>query len=261
MRHSSLFLFLSLFFLPACATRKEIVNLKKDTAFLRTQLDSLRNDQQYLGYQLNQLQFMTVQAADSTQRWRADMRAQLDQIAKQNEFLNGRLDEMSRRISNLPAKLRLATSTAGSTPPATNKVSPMDTATANLRLQFPGSVRLYEAAYQDLVKGHYQQARESFMLYLRFLPQGELADDAQYWIGESYNGEGQIEKALQAFQNLISNYPESDRVPLAMLKLANHQIALGQTNAGKKTLETLLERFPKAKEAPQALSRLRELQN
>jgi tol-pal system protein YbgF len=95
-------------------------------------------------------------------------------------------------------------------------------------------VRLYESAYQDLIKGQHEQARESFMLYLRFLPQGELADEAQYWIGESYNGEGEVEKAMQAFQNLISNYPDSDRVPVAMIKLANYQISLGQTNAGKK---------------------------
>jgi tol-pal system protein YbgF len=202
---------------------------------------------------------MAEQAADSDQRLRDGMSAKFQQIAEQNKHLCARLDEFSRRISQLPRQLRSRAS-AGSTPPSTGKANHADTLKNNGRPQFPGSVRLYESAYQDFTKSQYAKAREGFMLYLGLLPQGELADDAQYWIGESYHGEGQTEKALQAFQNLISGYPESDRMPIAMLKSAECQIALGQTNLGKKTLETLIERFPNAKESYQAQSHLRELQ-
>lgn len=261
MRHSSLLLLLCLFFLSACATRREIGNFKKDIFFLRSELDSLRSGQQSTQFMLGQLQATTAREVEANLQWRERLSVKLEQIAEQNQFLRGRLEEISHQLVNLPSQLRLTTSTPSASPPAANKFNPVDTATADQRPQFPGSVRLYESAYQDLVKGRHEQAREGFMLYLRFLPHGELADEAQYWMGESYNRDGQNEKAMQAFQDLIDHYPESDRVPMALFKLANYQILLGQTNAGKKTLETLIERFPSAKESNEAQLRLQELQN
>jgi tol-pal system protein YbgF len=258
MRRASFLMLASLLFLSACATRKEIVDFKKDTSLLRVQLDSLRSSQHDLHFMLDRLQAMAAQAADSDQRLREGMSAKLQHIAEQNQFLSARLEEFSRRLSRLPTQLRSRTPMP-STPPSAGKVNHADTSKSNGRPQFPGSVRLYESAYQDFTKGQHAEAREGFILYLRLLPQGELADDAQYWIGESYYSDGQIEKALQAFQTLVSGYPDSDRMPAAMLKSAECQIALGQTKVGKKTLETLLERFPSAKEAEQARKHLRKL--
>ena len=258
MGSSPSLLLASLLVFSACATRKEIVDLKKDTSLLRVQLDSLRRNQQGLHLQLDRLQDMAKQTADFDQQMRETISAKFQQITEQNKLLNARFDELSRHIAQLPLQLRPRTPAAPA--PSTDKANHADTSKNNDRPQFPGSVRLYESAYQDFTKDQYAKAREGFMLYLRLLPQGELADDAQYWIGESYHSEGQAEKALQAFQNLISSYPESDRAPAAMLNSADCQIALGRTNAGKKTLEMLLERFPGAKETEQARTRLRKLQ-
>lgn len=261
MRHSSLLLLLSLLFLSACATRKEIGNFRSDTFFLRAQLDSLRSGQQATHLMLSKLQATMTRAADSSMQWRERLNLKLEQMAEQSQFLRTRLEEFSQQIASLPFQLRSTIPTTASARIAAKKSSQVDTTASDQRPQFPGSVRLYESAYQDLVKGRHEQAREGFRLYLRFLPQGELADDAQYWIGESYNGEGEIENAMQAFQHVISDYPESDRVPEAMFKLAKHQISLGQMNAGKKTFEALIERFPDAKESNEAQLRLRDLQN
>lgn len=261
MRHSSLLLLLCLFFLSACATRQEIGNFKKDISFLRSELDSLRSGQQSTQFMLGQLQATTAREVEANLQWRERLSVKLEQIAEQNQFLRGRLEEISHQLVNLPSHLRLTSATKISALSAANQSRPVDTSTTDQRPQFPGSVRLYESAYQDLVNGRHERAREGFALYLRFLPEGELADEAQYWISESYNGDGQIEKAMQALQDLVEHYPESDRVPMALFKLANCQITLGQTNAGKKTLETLIERFPQAKESNEAQLRLQELQN
>jgi TolA-binding protein len=122
------------------------------------------------------------------------------------ELLSDRLEDPGRRISNLPAKLRSGVS---SSPEAAtdNGASLADTSRANQLQQLPGSLRLYESAYQNLIKGHYALAREGFMQYLRLLPEGEMADNAQYWIGESYLAQQQFEQALQAFQTVIDKYP------------------------------------------------------
>jgi hypothetical protein len=133
MRHSSSCLLLSLLTLQACATRKEIVDFKKDTLFLRAQLDSLQNGQQSIHLMLNKLQAATAQYADSSTQWRGSLYAKLEQIAEQSRFLGNRLEETNQHLLNLPAQLRLTSAMAVISPPAMTKVNQVDTMTADQR--------------------------------------------------------------------------------------------------------------------------------
>jgi len=251
-------LLLSLSLINACATRREIVDFKKDSFYLRSQVDSLRVGQRSLNLAIRKLQAQTEQNAESTAKFRADVQTQLNQLTAQTQLLNDRLEDTGRRISNLPAKLY--SSVSPSPAAATNNGTSLADTSRDERLrQLPGSLRLCESAYQDFIKGHYALAREGFMQYLRLLPEGEMANYAQYWIGESYYAQQQFEQAIQTFQTVIDKYPNSDKVPAAMLKLAYSKLALGQKTAGKESLETLIRRFPQTNEAKLARSRLQEL--
>ena len=44
-------------------------------------------------------------------------------------------------------------------------------------------------------------------------PNSKIAQDAQYWIGQSYFGAGQFDAALSAFQKLLDEYPTSTIIP------------------------------------------------
>ena len=245
--------------LAACATRKEIVTFKNDSAYMRTQIDSLRAEQKRLRAAMIKLAAITEQSAEANNRLRADLQLQMNQLAEQTQLLTDRLEETGRRISNLPAKLRLATPPA-STDTTKNGVA-SDTAKASVRTQLEEAQKLYDAAYQDFVKGQYQLAQQGFAQYLQLLPESELADNAQYWIGECYYSQKKYSEAIQAFQTVIARYPEGEKAPAAMLKLGYAQITSGQTKAGQETLEKLIKRFPQTNEARLARSRLQELKN
>src|SRR2546421_277637 len=84
-------------------------------------------------------------------------------------------------------------------------------------------------------EGGYLLAITGFRDFLRRFPDHKLADNAQYWIGESYlalahsyaNAGQQDDKATQAleeavreFRRVITNYPRGDKVPTAIYKEA-----------------------------------------
>ncbi|MDZ7344943.1 MAG: tol-pal system protein YbgF [candidate division KSB1 bacterium] len=252
--------FLMVLLLSACATRKEIVNFKNDSAYLRAQVDSLRAEQHRLWVAIQKLATTNERSTEAVSQWRADMQLQLTQLTEQTQLLSDRLEDTGRRIANLPAKIRWTAPSPAPAADTTHKVGMADTSQNGLHRQLEAAKQLYDAAYQDMVKGQYELARQGFMAYLRMQPAGDLADNAQYWIGECHYAQRKYDEAISAFETVLAKYPDGDKVPAAMLKLAYSQLALNQKTNAQGNLEALIRRFPQSNEATLARSRLQELQ-
>jgi tol-pal system protein YbgF len=65
-------------------------------------------------------------------------------------------------------------------------------------------------AWADYTAGSYDLAIEGFSSYVRSFPKSESADNAQYYIGQSYYQRGRWPEAVDAFNRVISTYPRSD---------------------------------------------------
>jgi tol-pal system protein YbgF len=90
---------------------------------------------------------------------------------------------------------------------------------------------MYQEAYETLRNGHNTQAIAAFNDLLQQFPGGEYADNAQYWLGEAYKVNQDIESAKVAFTKVIKLYPNSPKVPDALLKLG--YIEMDQNNLVK----------------------------
>jgi len=90
---------------------------------------------------------------------------------------------------------------------------------------------LYQTAYETLRNGHNARAISAFKSLLAKFPDGEYADNAQYWLGEAYKVNKEIDSAKAAFTKVMTQYPGSAKVPDAILKLA--YIELEQNNMAK----------------------------
>lgn len=77
----------------------------------------------------------------------------------------------------------------------------------------------YQKAYETLRNGHNAQAIQMLEAFYADYPEGQFADNAQYWLGEAYKINRQPEKAQAAFNKVINQYPSSPKVPDALLKL------------------------------------------
>lgn len=84
----------------------------------------------------------------------------------------------------------------------------------------------YQLAYDALRNGHTAQAIAQFNALLTNNPAGEYANNAQYWLGEAYRVNQDVELARKAFNDVIVKYPSSSKVPDALLKLGYIEVDL-----------------------------------
>ena len=87
-----------------------------------------------------------------------------------------------------------------------------------------------------------------------------LAPNAWYWLGESYYVTTNYSVALEAFQRLLSQFPQSEKAPAALLKVGYTQYELRQVAAAKATLKEVIRKYPGSKPASLAQDRLNRIQ-
>ena len=117
----------------------------------------------------------------------------------------------------------------------------------------------YDKAFNLLKNGHYDDAIAGFKGVLSNFPGGQLADNAQYWIGEADFAERRFQEAGNEFGKVINNYPQSPKVPDAMLKLGFSYYELGDWSKARTTLEQLKGRYPQSTAAQLADRRLQKM--
>jgi tol-pal system protein YbgF len=110
-----------------------------------------------------------------------------------------------------------------------------------------------------LEAGKLREARGKLQDFLRRFPTSPLADDAQYWIGETYYQERRYDKAILEYDKVVINYAKGDKVPGALLKQGLAFLALGDKASAKQLLTQLINDFPNLPEANTARSRLSDL--
>jgi tol-pal system protein YbgF len=117
----------------------------------------------------------------------------------------------------------------------------------------------YFMAYDELRSGHTAQSIEQFKAYLSQYPTGEYANNAQYWLGEAYRVNQDNPSARKAFNDVLEKYPDSTKVPDAILKLG--YIEVDQKNPVKATeyLNRVISDYPKSPAAVLASKKLLKL--
>jgi len=104
-----------------------------------------------------------------------------------------------------------------------------------------------EAAYHDafnlLKAGEYDESVAAFTDFLVQFPNSQYADNAQYWLGETYYVKREFEPALVEYRKLIDTYPASKKRSHAMLKIGYSYHELGQLDQARAVLEDLRNRY------------------
>lgn len=144
--------------------------------------------------------------------------------------------------------------------PSSEAAAPTAAAAPMPRSETPESENAYREAFGLLKGGQYEQAIAGFTAYLKNYPNGQYADNAQFWIGESYYVLRKFEPAISQYQKLITNYPDSQKQPQALLKIANSFAFLGRKDQATQILNQLKQKYPDstaARLADESLARLR----
>jgi tol-pal system protein YbgF len=117
----------------------------------------------------------------------------------------------------------------------------------------------YDRAFQALKELRYADAAEEFQSFLSQYPNSEFADNAQYWLGESYYVTRNYDIALTAFQVLLDRFPESTKAPDALLKIGYTHYELEQWDSARAALTQVQELYPDSTLSRLAENRLRSM--
>jgi len=118
----------------------------------------------------------------------------------------------------------------------------------------------YQAAFDLIQARKYEEANTAFTSFLSQFPTSPLADNAQYWLAETYYVRGQYQNALPEFRKVIESYPQSAKLPDALLKVGFCQAELGDRAAARTSLQEVMRQFPDTTAARLASQRLDRLQ-
>lgn len=115
---------------------------------------------------------------------------------------------------------------------------------------------LYDRALEALGRRDYAGAADGLRSLAAAYPDGALADNTQYWLGEVYYVTREFDHAAAAFQRVLDTWPDSRKAPDALLKLAYTQLEQGNREAGRANLQQVITRFPGTDPAQKASERL-----
>ena len=117
----------------------------------------------------------------------------------------------------------------------------------------------FDAALGELREGRYPEAVAAWRRFLNAHPNGSLAGDAQYWLGEAYYLSRDYNAAKDALIALGLNHPQSARLPDALLKLGYIYGEQGDAARARDVLQKLVQVYPNTQAASLAERRLQSL--
>lgn len=120
----------------------------------------------------------------------------------------------------------------------------------------PDKESAYAAAYELFKDGKFDKAREAFQNFVKQYPDTEYSDNAQFWIGECYYFEKKYENAILEYEKVAKNYPDGDKVPYALLKQGIAFLNLGDKASAKLILQRVIKDYPNTNQARTAKATL-----
>ena len=239
---------------PASAQSREQRQMMADIRMLQEQTQELAvaiaTVTQALQDSIKALNQRLDQANDTTRKGFADQKVIVDDMGKDLRAIRERVDDTNVRVSNVREELEaLRTSISiappqPALPPATDPNAPPPAPTTGPPPSTAGlsPTRMFDTAMADYAAGQFTLAITGFEAFLRTFPRSEMADDAQFQIGESYFALNRWMDAIGAYNAVTQNYPMGDKVSQAFYKRGLAQERLGQIDAARESWNNVLQR-------------------
>lgn len=165
----------------------------------------------------------------------ARLQEELTEVKRSHVNALIKMGELYGEIERLGAKL--PTEAQVTEPGAEGPLSGEEEGLKDAKAAYNAAFHLYEA-------GQHADAARMFEAFLTSFPDNPLADNAQYWLGETYFATKAYLQALEAFRQVERLYPKGNKVPDALLKIGIVYAKLGEYDRAESQLEELIERFP-----------------
>ena len=221
-------------------TRANMQQLQREFSALKERIEETRYQ---VGRQIGQ------SSRDGDQRVK-DLEARVAKLTEGFKAQEGQLKAREDELRELRKSIQQPTGL--NVPAETAEISAAENDTVR---------RDYETAWRALEKKDYRLAVTRFKEFLQKHPKSRLANNAQYWIGESHYALREFDQAILEFDAVRSRYPQGDKVPAALLKQGFAFAELGEKVNARLILQEVVEKYAQSPEAVQAKQRLKSLES
>jgi tol-pal system protein YbgF len=123
----------------------------------------------------------------------------------------------------------------------------------------PGSPeQLFAVAYSDYSRGNDALALSEFQQYVETYPDSDLADNAEYWIGEILYAQKRYQDAIDVFSRVFNISPKGDKAVIALYKRALALEEMGRHDEAVSQLKAIIKAYPRRQESEMSKQRLQE---
>jgi len=277
MRYSVLSILSCLILLTGCATKRDLVFLEDRVSEVEKYRIETVKKQAIIDSRIQDLDRSQDSVDQGSKTKYAGVKSEISGLKQEVRTLAGRLDELNHMIEKLSSGIkkleagierldekttlhtdriirledylgfeqhRRETGISGNNP-VIKKIIPAED--------------LYGRAKEAFDKNKFEPARIGFHQFISKYPNSKNADNALFWIGETYFRERNYKKAILEYQKVIEKYPKGNKVAAALLKQGLAFNHIGEGSNAKLILNELARRFPKSKEADIARTNLKKI--
>ncbi|MBI9088430.1 MAG: tol-pal system protein YbgF [Desulfobacterium sp.] len=274
---------LVLFIVPGCVTSQDFSMLENRVTALEMdnsrRISKEKQQSQEVTRAVNRVEFGLQKSGKSYREGYAELKSLVEELKHDNRQLLGRLEESEYRLNQvgkqaadqsgtdlaridsvvsknfqrltvLEQYMGFEPSDGKAAPGNGAEVAPADT----------GEKGLYAGSKRFLDQEEYDRARKGFEQFLKLYPESSNADNARFWIADSYYREKWYEKAILEYQKVVENYAKGNKVGAALLKQGYAFANLGEKANARLILKELIKKYPGTNEAKIATKKLKTLQ-
>jgi len=257
---------------PASAANREHQQMMADLRMLQEQSQQLQLMLTSLADALRALNTKLDDQATANRKAFADEKLLIDNVTSDLRVVREKLDDTGVRVNGLSQEMQslrdalnrlpsqlapVMTPTMDGMDPSAGGGTPTDTAggppppiaaptgpAGGLSPQ-----RMFETARADYAAGQWSLAIAGFEQYIRTFGNTEQADDAQFYIGESYQLDSKFKEAVESYDKVIANFPTGDRVPHALYKRGVALSLLGDNERARESFQQVIRNYPNSEVA------------
>jgi len=145
--------------------------------------------------------------------------------------------------------------------PDSSPRSPAPAPTASMSQPLLGAriANSYRGALELYGKNKFADARKAFQQVYDADPGGELADNALYWIGETYFVQNNHQEAMRYYLRVTKEYADQNKAPDALFKIGVTHEKTGDLALARQAFDECIRRYPYASAAASARLELKRI--
>ncbi len=176
-----------------------------------------------------------------------DLQNQLDKQKSENAQLRGQIESLQKQSDDLNNNQK---SFYQDLDARVSRLEPQNVEVEGVTgIVQAGEKSSYDEALKSFQAGQIKNADSEFTSFIRKYPSSPYLPLALYWSGNTKYALKDYKAAITQLQGLISRYPGHQRVPAAILTMANANLESGKKAVAKKLFTDLIAKYPDSDEA------------